>query len=160
MMPNWCDNTILIRGKTETIRSIWESANQEEGGLLKSMAPAPNDEWNYDWCVENWGTKWDVDNEGLEFKDNEDGTAEITGWASSAWSPPINAFYTFSEKHDDVYAEIFYYEGGMGFVGCWDTDGGDDYYEIDADAEDLGIPSYLNEHFDLEEQYAQMKEDF
>ena len=45
-------------------------------------------------------------------------------------------------------------------MGCWETDGGDDYYEIDADAEDLGIPSYLNEHFDLEEQYAQMKEDY
>ncbi len=76
-MPNWCDNTITIRGKTETIRSIWESANQEEGGLLASMVPTPNGEWNYDWCVENWGTKWDVDNEGLEFKDNDDDIPDI-----------------------------------------------------------------------------------
>jgi hypothetical protein len=27
---------------------------------LQGRAPYPNGEWDYAWCIENWGTKWDL----------------------------------------------------------------------------------------------------
>ena len=121
-MPNWCNNSITIKGSTETIKTLWEDANREgeDGGLLNAMVPMPVElrdttkgsngdaiNW-YDWCVSNWGTKWDVSLEGLEFTDNGDGTATIEGYFDSAWSPPIDAYSTFCEDMDGVYLEAYY----------------------------------------------------
>jgi hypothetical protein len=158
-MPNWCNNTIEIKGSTETIKKLWEEATAEgdEGGLLNAMAPMPKalndttsptppdseqpvvdgfDNW-YDWRVSNWGTKWDVSTEGLEFHDHGDGTAEITGWFDSAWAPPTGAYEKFCDDMDGVYLEAFYEEGGMDFAGHWTSEGDDDYLE--------GISDYARE---------------
>jgi hypothetical protein len=158
-MPNWCNNTIEIKGSTETIKKLWEEATAEgdEGGLLNAMAPMPKalndttsptppdskqpvvdgfDNW-YDWRVSNWGTKWDVSTEGLEFTDHGDGTAEITGWFDSAWAPPTGAYEKFCDDMDGVYLEAFYEEGGMDFAGHWTSEGDDDYLE--------GISDYARE---------------
>lgn len=130
-MPNWCDNTITIQGSTETVKTLWDEASAMDskgsGGLLEAMHPIGA--WDYGTAVEEWGTKWDVDLEGLEFTDNGDGTSSITGWASSAWAPPINAFSKFSDSMDGVYCELKYYEPGMDFIGVWDSEGGDAYWE-------------------------------
>ena len=180
-MPNWCNNTITIKGQTETISKLWEEATAEDGGLLSAMVPPPENMFHgnlgekerkecaekgipnwYDWQVSNWGTKWDVSTEGLEFIDNKDGTAEITGWFDSAWSPPIDAYNTFCEDMDGVYLEAFYDEPGMCFVGCWDSEGGDDYYEYSNSTSGTvndDIPAYLVEHFALDERMAEWEED-
>ena len=176
-MPNWCNNSITIKGSTETIKTLWEEANQEgeDGGLLNAMVPMPVElrdttkgsngdaiNW-YDWCVSNWGTKWDVSTEGLEFTDNGDGTAEITGWFDSAWAPPIDAYSTFCDDMDGVYLEAYYEEGGMCFVGYWDSEGADDHYEYYGATSDTVrnmIPEYLVDHFALDErldEYEQME---
>lgn len=144
-MPNWCNNTITIRGPRGKISKLWEQTTRktEEGeedlGLLGAMRPEPNYEevdvepafpsirgnndpveksqsW-WDWRVSNWGTKWEVSNEGLEYKDVGEDEGEITGWFDSAWSPPINAFAYYTDENPDVTAELTYYESGMGFVG-------------------------------------------
>ena len=187
-MPNWCNNTITIQGSTETLKTLWDTATSEDGGLLSAMVPMPEalrdttspdpqpgqanykgpqpkvdgfTNW-YDWSVGRWGTKWDVDTEGLEFTDNGDGTASITGWFDSAWSPPIEAYNTFCEAMDGVYLEAFYDEPGMCFVGCWDSEGGDDYYEYSnstAATVTNDIPAYLVEHFALDERMAEWEEE-
>ena len=41
-MPNWCNNTITIKGQTETIRQLWDDAQAAEG-LLEAMVPTPKD---------------------------------------------------------------------------------------------------------------------
>ncbi len=179
-MPNWCNNTITIKGSTETVKQLWEDANQEGSsrGLLNAMVPMPEglvdttkgtgDElqtevhdghtnW-YDWSVSRWGTKWDVDTEGLEFTDNGDGTAEITGYFDSAWSPPIEAYSAFCDDMDGVYLEAYYEEGGMCFVGYWDSEGGDDYYEYSEFTSDNirdNIPEYLVDEYALDERLAE-----
>lgn len=178
-MPNWCYNTITIKGSTETIKQLWDDAtavdqDNVESGLLQAMVPMPaelvdtvkgsnGDDINwYDWRVNNWGTKWDVSTEGLEYTDNSDGTAEITGWFDSAWSPPIEAYNTFCEDMDGVYLEAFYEEGGMCFVGCWDSEGADDHYEYDGATSDTVrnmIPEYLVDHFALDERLAEYEEE-
>jgi len=149
-MPNWCNNDITIRGSKETIGQLWEDA-QEKNGLLEAMAPIG--EWDYGTAVDTWGTKWDVSLEGLEYADHGDGTAEIAGWADSAWSPPVEAFQSFCDSMDGVYAELVYFEPGVAFTGRWDSEGTNDHYEIDTEAEDLGIPEELNEHFDIASWY-------
>ena len=168
-MPNWCNNSITIKGSTETIKQLWEDANQEgeDGGLLNAMVPmpkelegttAPSDGPNwYDWCVSNWGTKWDVSLEGLEFTDNGDGTAEIDGYFDSAWSPPIDAYSTFCDDMDGVYLEAYYEEGGMCFVGYWDSEGADDHYDYSGATSDTVrnmIPEYLVDYYALDERLA------
>jgi hypothetical protein len=179
-MPNWCNNTITIKGSTETVKQLWEDANQEGSsrGLLNAMVPMPTglvdttkgtgDElqteehdghtnW-YDWSVNRWGTKWDVDTEGLEFTDNGDGTAEISGYFDSAWSPPIEAYQQFCEDMDGVFLEAYYEEGGMCFVGYWSSEGGDDYYEYSEFTSDNirdNIPAYLVDEYALDERLAE-----
>jgi hypothetical protein len=176
-MPNWCNNSITIKGSTETIKTLWEDANREgeDGGLLNAMVPMPVElrdttkgsngdavNW-YDWCVSNWGTKWDVSLEGLEFTDNGDGTATIEGYFDSAWAPPIDAYNTFCEDMDGVYLEAYYEEGGMCFVGYWDSEGADDHYEYDGATSDTVrnmIPEYLVDYYALDErldEYEQME---
>ena len=44
----------------------------------------------------------------------------------------------------------------MCFVGCWDSEGGDDYYEY-TDGEE--IPNYLDEHFGIREDMAMWEEE-
>ena len=152
-MPNWCNNSINISGSTETIKALWDEANKEGSGLLNAMKPMPKeldgttsptpqegqagykgpqpkidgfDNW-YDWRVQNWGTKWDIDpGEGLEFTDNGDGTAQISGWFESAWAPPIQAYDTFLDDMDGCSLTADYHEPGMDFAGIYDN--GDDQY--------------------------------
>jgi len=153
-MPNWCNNTLTIQGPTKTLKPLWDET--QKTGLLQAMKPMPKeldgttsptppdseqpmidgfDNW-YDWRVQNWGTKWDVDSEGLEFTDNGDGTADITGWFDSAWAPPTEAFNTFCDDNDNCHLESFYEEGGMDFAGHY-VDGDDNYLE--------GIGDYARE---------------
>ena len=169
-MPNWCNNTITIKGDVETLSQLKDVVAAGEG-LLQAIKPmpkelegttAPSDEPNwYDWCNANWGTKWDPEVH-LEFVDNGDGTATIEGYFDSAWSPPIDAYNTFCEDMDGVYLEAYYEEGGMCFVGYWDSEGADDYYEYDDFTSDNikdNIPAYLVEHFALDERLAEYEDE-
>lgn len=116
----------------------------------------------YDWCVANWGVKWDVSTEGLEFTDNGDGTAKITGWFDSPWGPPLEAVSKFSEDMDGVHIELFYEESGMCFVGCWDSEGGDDYYEYagcDSNTIKDTVPEYLVDHFAIDERMSEWEQE-
>ena len=88
-MPNWCTNTLTIRGDVETLSQLKPVLEAGEG-LLEAIKPIG--EWEYGNAVEAWGTKWDISTEGLEFIDHGDGTAEISGYFDSAWAPPLEAF--------------------------------------------------------------------
>lgn len=163
-MPNWNSNSISINGPKDKIAALWAAACAgEDSGLLNAMAPMPRellegDGW-YGWCVANWGTKWDISLEGLEFTDNGDGSASITGWADSAWSPPMEAFQTYAADNPDVYLELKYFEPGMSFIGVWDSKGVDAYWEdvgrlVQESAEDDNdVLAELFEHFSVWDCY-------
>ena len=186
-MPNWCNNNISISGPTDTIKQLWEDANQEgeAGGLLNAMVPMPEalrdtvkgtgeelqevwvdgcNNW-YDWCVKNWSTKWDVSTEGLEFTDNGDGTATIEGWFDSAWSPPIGAYEKFCDSMDNCDLEASYHEPGMDFAGFWSKSDGDEF--LDGCHEEYKLPEdqqsdlykRIDEEYNLSENYAMWEED-
>jgi Ferredoxin-like domain in Api92-like protein len=157
-MPNWCSNSIEIEGPVEKIAALWAQAQSEDNALLNALCPMPaelleGEAW-YGWRVAHWGTKWDIDMQGLEFTDNEQGRACITGWFDSAWSPPVDAFQAYSNENPDVMMELKYFEPGMGFVGVWDSEGGDAYWEgvdelLDTTAEEDAVLHELLEYFDV-----------
>ena len=155
-MPNWCSNNFRIVGSTESLKPLWEQIDREEK-FLEVIKPIG--EWDYGNAVEAWGTKWDVNTDGMEFTDNGDGTAEISGWFDSAWSPPVDAFQTLSEDLDSCYLELGYFEPGMCFVGYWDSEGADDHYTIDPEAEDMGIPAYLEEEWCVSDWFRTDEDD-
>lgn len=180
-MPNECSNTITIKGPTETVKNLWENATAEDGGLLSAMVPQPENiflgdageeerkecetkgipHW-YDWNYSNWGTKWDVSTEALEFTDHGDGTASIEGWFISAWGPPLEAYKNFCEGMDAVFLKAFYEESNMCFVGCWDSEGSDDWYDYEDLTSDTirdTVPAYLVDHYELDQRLAEEEEE-
>jgi hypothetical protein len=156
-MPNWCNNTITVVGPEKKIRALWEAAHsKEDAGLLEAMVP--QGEWDYDHAVAAWGTKWDISMEGLQFTVDEQGRGMITGWAESAWSPPIEAFQTYAAENSDCQLEIKYFEPGMSFIGVWNSDDGDALWEdvgslLDTDPEDDVILYDLLDHFNVWDWY-------
>ena len=161
-MPNWCSNNLVIRGSVETLSQLKPVLEAGEG-LLEAIKPIG--EWQYGDAVEAWGTKWDVSTEGLQFTDNGDGTAEIEGYFDSAWSPPVEAFQQLAEDWDSCYIELKYFEPGMGFVGVFDSEGGDAYYEgvddlLDTTAEEDSVLHELLEDFNVSEWYDTDEEQY
>lgn len=158
-MPNWCNNTITIEGPVGKIRALWDSAQPAEGkdgSLLEAMVPIG--EWQYNTAVGAWGTKWDVSLEGLEFADLGNGRAEITGYADSAWNPPLEAFLTYANENADVYMEIRYFDPGSRFIGVWDSEGSNAYWEhvdslLKTTAEEDAVLYDLLDHFDAWDCY-------
>jgi hypothetical protein len=175
-MPNWCNNNIDITGPADKIKALWDAAQAEDGGLLNAMVPMPVElkdtvkgsngdavNW-YDWSVTNWGTKWDVDLEGIEYTDNEDGTASISGYFDSAWAPPVEAYNRFLEANEDCSLTASYYEMGCDFAGLYDN-GDDEHLENLRDEYDLpedeqsDLFKRLDEEYALSEQFAEYDDD-
>lgn len=158
-MPNWNNNNILIDGPEEKIVALWTSAQPVEGkseSLLSAMVPIG--EWDYNNAIEAWGTKWDISLEGLNLTIDGTGRAQITGWADSAWSPPICAFETYAENNPDVYMSLEYFEPGADFIGMWNTEGADESWEdvgslLDTTEEDDPVLYELLENFGARSWY-------
>jgi hypothetical protein len=163
-MPNWCSNSITIAGPTETIKQLWEDAQTAgadgDFGLLEAMAPIG--EWEYGTAVDTWGTKWDISDEGLEFTDNGDGTAEITGWFDSAWAPPIGAYEKFCDDMDNCEISASYFEPGMDFAGFWHgmEEHLDDLHDVWKNDPDNELFCRLDEEYNLVEQFEEYEEEF
>ena len=158
-MPNWCSNNFSITGNVESIKELWDTAQTAgpdgDFGLLNAIAPIGD--WDYGTAVDTWGTKWDVSDEGLEYTDNGDGTASISGWFDSAWAPPIAAYEQLAADFDSCYIEASYFEPGCAFVGEWSSESGDACYDIDP--EDFSnIPEHLMEDFAVASWYETEEE--
>lgn len=162
-MPNWCQNTLTIQGSTESLKQLKGLIESNETGLLEAIKPIGD--WEYGTAVEAWGTKWDVSTEGLEYTDNGDGTSSITGWFDSAWAPPLEALDSLAADWDGAYIECKYYEGGMDFIGVWDSEGGDAHYDgvyemvKDGSFREDSVLAELVDDFALEEWVDEMEQE-
>ena len=166
-MPNWCNNSFLITGNTESIKDLWEAAQTAgpDGGFGLLNAIAPIGDWDYGTAVDTWGTKWDVSDEGLEFTDNGDGTARISGWFDSAWAPPIGAYEQLAADFDSCIIEASYFEPGMDFAGFWSSEAGEGHLDNLHDEFERGdaacdLYKRLDEEYNLSEQFAEWAEEF
>jgi hypothetical protein len=111
-MPNWCSNRLTLTHKDPAqIQAAIQAFDQ--GNFLAHFVPMPNGQWDYSWCVQNWGTKWDVGSNGSECQQLDNNSAEFH--FDSAWSPPVEVYRAMTEQGFELAAT--YYESGMAFVG-------------------------------------------
>lgn len=114
-MPNWCANHIEITGPEDKINMLYQDA---QDGFLETLAPIGD--WEYNTAVEKWGTKWEVDIDNLAVDlsmADRNGTATLSGYFESAWSPPMEALQTYLDNNQDCEGELYYYEPAMDFCG-------------------------------------------
>lgn len=138
-MPNWCNNELTIRLvhqnlPHESMKVI--EAFRHENPLIK-LHPPPGGEWQYDWCVKNWGTKWDITPDLID-DDTSNGATELRVWFHSAWSPPTDFYRFISQQHPDIEMEWTYQEPGCGFQGdgyAFAGDFSDNTEDIDPEEE-------------------------
>lgn len=169
-MPNWCNNNLtLTHSDPDMIRRAAEAFNN--GTLLNEFIPIPEElmtgeedfadseasqariakygyrSW-YDYCVNEWGTKWDIS--PYSQITSEDATQMECSF-DTAWSPPIQAYEKLVELGFEVSA--LYYEPGMNFCGGFETEFGDNYYDIPGtvDAVYDQIPSEIEQAFNIAE---------
>ena len=157
-MPNWCSNSVVLRHEdpAQIARAV-EAFNK--GEFLTQLVPNPAGAWDYDWCVGHWGTKWDVGGDGYDPVIADDGlSADFT--FDSAWSPPITAYEAMTEQGFRI--EAMYYESGMCFAGTWDSEFGEDYYDLSGmDSGDVAqqLPQELDQNFCISETMAEYEDE-
>jgi len=124
-MPNHCNNTLTITsdnaGFLQGLMNELKMTDSDNPKFLEKLVPytkETNWEWDYDWCVNNWGTKWDIFD--VVHASLEGDTLEVS--FATAWSPPVEALVTGMAKHGYIF-DMFYEEGGDCFIGLAQGDG-------------------------------------
>lgn len=157
-MPNWCSNVMDISHEDpQKMREVAQAYN--EGKLFEYFVPLPNGEWDYHWCVENWGTKWDINTDGNEIDVEQIANAKFTTvYFDTAWGPGLNALHAAVDQGFKVL--LRYYEPGMAFAGIWE-DGYDEFYELGGSIEELeaNLPEELDECFNILDDIRSWAED-
>lgn len=144
-MPNWCGNLLEIAGSREHKKDFILAAlptptdDYKTDLSLKKLVPYEG-EWDYDWCVTNWGTKWDVD-ATLCNPDWEERNDNLVYKFDSAWAPPEAALLTIAENFSTLGFILLYAEPGMNFSGSLDLN--IDYDTMDFEATSFGNPASL-----------------
>lgn len=126
-MPNWCSNTLIIKGKTKDISKLIKQVEitESEGTELHAknffsfhkIIPRPVSEdsnW-YNWNCDNWGTKWDSCETSVSL-DWED-SGEIIYCFETAWNGVPDVIHELAKQHKKLSMNYVFYEGGMGFYG-------------------------------------------
>jgi hypothetical protein len=116
--------------KIDALEAEMSKKNDEGHSIaepFQHLRPRPEDQednW-YDWNINYWGTKWDANIiDWCRDSDNE-----LTIYCDTAWSPPIALYEYLTEQGWEI--DAYYHEGGMGYAGKWNSDGGDEYYDYD-----------------------------
>lgn len=122
-MPNWCNNTLIVRGDKTEMESFLRSIEVKpcnvddpmdyDFSLLHPLPEDQHDNW-YDWCNRNWGTKWSPAE--VERVDAENNPYEMMFDFQTPWCPATNLFLHISEMFPQL---VFYengHESGVGFA--------------------------------------------
>ena len=127
-MPNWCQNSVEIRGSDSDLESI-KIAVEKEASFLRGLFPQVDENGNplqfiddegnvTDWDYNHWcsvyGTKWD-DNLYSGSVEINSGTLSLN--FETAWSPPCQGIETISTFWPNCVFGIAYAEPGCDFAG-------------------------------------------
>ena len=172
-MPNWCQNGVTFTHEDPAMITRIADAYKEDR-LFKEFFPCPpelletepvgenfNDrvaareeanrerfgfaDW-YEWAVNNWGTKWDISSDDGEPTKQDLNSIMLS--FSTAWTPPVGFYDKMTELGFDVVA--YYLEEGMGFVGKYTNEDGDEEYTFDGREDLEDIPDDIRTFWDLD----------
>lgn len=186
-MPNWCSNSITVRGsqQREIIRLVEAF---KEGNFCDAVIPVPeilkNPETTTSYgdpvkqaaadavreaaAVATGYQSWYdfcVARWGTKWDFGSDGSIEVDedglGFSASfesAWGPPTGVYEALVEQSFEVVA--YYYEPGMCFAGKWDN-GVDDCYSEWGDSQGAKdtLPEDLDDMFGISESQAEYEEE-
>lgn len=161
-MPNYCNNDLTIKSDnhgllSQLMQELTKDTDNQYNflSMLVPFTAETNYEWDYDWCVANWGTKWDIFD---VFHASLDGDTLNVSFMT-AWSPPVEALVTAAERLG-ISFELYYEEGGAGFAGKADN-GGDAYFETytDHDPRKYIDADILDTFPHIEEQWDEWQEE-
>ena len=182
-MPNWCNNSVVLKHSDPVMIDRARKAFTE-GRFLDEFIPVPK---SLHIVAGSVGTKDDPAQIALEAQEkanieahgyktwydfcvaewgtkwdvggDDGGCQDINGGLmlsfESAWAPPVNAYEKMVEMGFEI--EAMYYEPGMAFAGIWDN-GHDDYYEyggLDSKGIAETLPTELDEAFGISESAAE-----
>lgn len=182
-MPNWCNNTLVIKHQDPAMILRAKTAFAE-GKFLNEFVPIPESlhitsgrcgaDDNPEQIALEAAQKSNIEQHGYkdwyDFSVGEwgtkwdvgdgDGINEITEnsltvYFDSAWAPPCAAYEKMAVLGFEI--EAMYDESGMGFCGRWTNEGGDDYYEysgLSSETIEQELPKELNEAFGIAENIA------
>lgn len=148
-MPNWCNNSLTVIGdENELIRFcetglttvVNENGEIKQEWSLEPYYPYPNGNWDYDWCVDNWGTKWDVC-EQVHNRNDENFFVSF----DSAWSPPIEWLKKVQQDYPTLKFRLMYIEQDMQFCGIAFTQKNDECNGVFIVEHCDDIVNYINE---------------
>ena len=91
--------------------------------------------------------KWDVGEELDSVTRIDDNTVKLS--FDTAWNSPVR-FYEHLAAELDFDITAYYLEEGMGFVGKYTSDGGDESYNFDGSEDLEDIPDDIREFWDLD----------
>jgi hypothetical protein len=146
-IPNWCANLLEVAGSIEDKKRLLDFVapkpnSKVDGDLsLNSIIPTPNNEWDYDWCSENWGTKWDVEATLALYTDWEQDNANLVFKFDSAWAPPVPVIKKLAEIFPELEFSYLFAEPGMGFSGT-------EHFNVGAAGESTWFPATNNGNID------------
>jgi len=122
-MPNWCMNSLSIEGKIEELKEFYKKglvAKKESNELTWSFEPYypyPNGEWDYNWCIGNWGTKWDCQFCSKVINPEEIDEVSMTISFDTAWTPPVQWLEKIISDYPSLDFILEYMETGCCFTG-------------------------------------------
>ena len=120
-MPNWCENEVMVNGKKNDIQALKEHLSQGKNDLeFMFVLPPPNNEWNYNWCIQNWGTKWEPEHVDADWHEDT-----VTFYFWSAWAPAVGIVNALAQKFPALHWEYIYAESGMDFSGRIEWENGE-----------------------------------
>jgi hypothetical protein len=146
-MPNWCYNKLQIGGAISEVDEL--RTMMKDGFSLEKINPTPKELMNapapsrpskpsevalpvwYSWRLDNWGTKWDVlhstmdEEKKVRFNSEADDSAVVGLEFNTAWSPPIIALKTLSERLTRLIFKLHYSDDMMNFKGEATIKGGE-----------------------------------
>tara|TARA_R100000458_G_scaffold34080_1_gene31389 strand:+ start:104 stop:760 length:657 start_codon:yes stop_codon:yes gene_type:complete len=186
-MPNWCYNTLVVRGKDKkTIDNFvstvnahpqhWKPSEMElqfndlpdptykEKLAFCATVPLPPEaetetysKFGYDWQIKHWGTKWGACEVSVHREEKH--PDEVVYSFETAWSPPEEWVRATAEKYPDLRFSLYYTEEANSYAGHQQWQGSKRISMRDFNHSDLWdfVQSNLDE--DEQKEYKNLEED-
>jgi hypothetical protein len=152
-MPNYCNNTLTIRGNQKNLLNFFlkneniehkeeldfsKSVPRPENCYMGDLGPEEREEYGrnnwYDTQIRIWGTKWNCSDVSMTRDENT-----LTYTFLTAWSPPKEWLITTAEIFDELIFELKYEEPGNDYYGALSIEYGGITEDIEGELSEVVV---------------------